>query len=228
MQIDQSLTNAITNAIEERVQKNEMFTAFDITLAVQEECRKDGVTHPTHKEIKEFIHDNMKLELSYTSSFVDVGAPTKAKLYYPQGNDPQHYIPKPRNNITSNPTVTPATPQTPLVVVVKKSVTKEGKLTIPASFLRSIGKQTNVAVLALDMSMVLARRLCLFAEHTHAPKTYSVLNKCKVNRYGNIRIAGKYLKHIRGSHEYIITLHNGTKEIIIEPARVQNNAITNN
>lgn len=97
---DAATQTLIRQVVDEKVNANEMFTAFDVSLAVKPLCKKDGLEEPRHRFIKNDIHQEVYQYVSmgiYQSQPWDVGAPEKAILYYPTGSDPNAYIPRPRN-----------------------------------------------------------------------------------------------------------------------------------
>jgi retron-type reverse transcriptase len=88
----------------ERVKAGEMFTAFDITLAV----RKIGGS-VRHHEVREVVHElyeQGRMGAAYTRSLIDVGSPTKPYLYHRYSDDPSGY----RTPATPTPTATPPVP----------------------------------------------------------------------------------------------------------------------
>jgi hypothetical protein len=112
----------IHEVVTQRVQGDEMFTAFEISLAVQESARERGLPVERHRDMRGTIHEEMTTLLSgglYQRSLQNVGAPEPAYVYYPQGGDPTQYVPlsrrdgnqgKPKAGITPTPIHKPVNP----------------------------------------------------------------------------------------------------------------------
>jgi retron-type reverse transcriptase len=91
----------------ERVKAGEMFTAFDITLAV----RKIG-GNVRHNEVRDVVHElyeRGRMGAAYTRSLIDVGSPTKPYLYHRYSDDPSSYrTPAPPSPAAPPPPAPPA------------------------------------------------------------------------------------------------------------------------
>ncbi len=105
---DAATKRMVEALVEEHVKANEMFTAFDITLAV----RKIG-GNVRHQEVRDLVHEiyeQGRMGAAYTRSLIDVGAPTRPYLYHRYSDDPSSY----RTPATTAP-VTPPPPAPGLV-----------------------------------------------------------------------------------------------------------------
>jgi RNA-directed DNA polymerase len=97
---DAATKRMVEALVDEKVKVGEMFTAFDVTLAV----RKIGGS-VRHQEVRDLVHEiyeNGRMGAAYTRSLIDVGAPTKPYLYHRYSDDANSYR-----------APAPATPATP-------------------------------------------------------------------------------------------------------------------
>ena len=96
---DDNVTNAydasimhdeVMQAVTDRLNNSEMFTAFDITKSF----RNNGVKYP-HNEVKKIVHNMFKDGIiGYDRIRTDkTGAPVQPFLYFPIGADPSTYQP---------------------------------------------------------------------------------------------------------------------------------------
>ncbi len=86
---DAATRQMVAQIVEDKVKVGEMFTAFDVTLAV----RKIGGS-VRHQEVRDLVHDlyeKGRMGAAYTRSLVDVGAPTKPYLYHRYSDDATTY-----------------------------------------------------------------------------------------------------------------------------------------
>lgn len=86
---DAATKRMVEALVEERVKAGEMFTAFDITLAV----RKIG-GNVRHHEVRDLVHElyeHGRMGAAYTRSLIDVGSPTKPYLYHRYSDDANTY-----------------------------------------------------------------------------------------------------------------------------------------
>ena len=98
--------NLIEEVVTEKVDADELFTAFDISLAVQDRAKATGVPTERHRHMKNSIHTELQQYLDtqvYSRSLQDVGAPTQAFVYYPTGSDPSAYVPRSRSDSSPQP-----------------------------------------------------------------------------------------------------------------------------
>jgi len=106
-----AVSGLIFDIVTERVNGGEMFTAYDITLAVQDRLKKDNAFDPTqhrHRHLRNDVHREISTYLTsnvYNRTLQDVGAPTPAFVYHPPGSDPSTYTPRLQHD-----TPQPATP----------------------------------------------------------------------------------------------------------------------
>ena len=91
----------ISEVVTKKVDNDEKFTAFDVSLDVKERAKKDGVPSERHRQMKRAIHSEMDSYISnglYEKTLVDVGAGNPAFLYLPTGSDPDEYTPRTRQD----------------------------------------------------------------------------------------------------------------------------------
>jgi hypothetical protein len=165
----------IDDVVDEKINAQEMFTAFDISL----EVRRRGGTE-RHREMKGYIHDVMKDKVqngdyNTTSVAIPNGNPPQAILYYHAFSDPSTYKPlnrqAPQNQ--PQPAVQPALQASPqqadynytavtndsqdgddtsavdgLVSVGKFHLDSRDRLLVPTKFLRDAGFNAGDKVLA--------------------------------------------------------------------------------
>ena len=89
-------SDLISQVVQQRVNGDEMFTAFEISLAVQDLAKSSGKEVERHRHMKDEIHSQLQTYVDsglYKKEMWDVGAPAKAFLYYPVTKDPSGYVP---------------------------------------------------------------------------------------------------------------------------------------
>lgn len=93
---DQPTLDLIQETVDEKIDRNVMFTAFEVSLEVKDKCRKNGLNVPSHSNIKADIHNAISNYLStgiVSRRLQEVGAPSPAYVYYPPGSNPDNYVP---------------------------------------------------------------------------------------------------------------------------------------
>jgi hypothetical protein len=91
----------IVEVVDEFINGDVMFTAFDISLKVQEKLQAAGLPRERHIHLKNTIHREVQPFVDqklYEQTLHDVGAPSRAFLYHPTGTDPNAYTPRDRND----------------------------------------------------------------------------------------------------------------------------------
>jgi hypothetical protein len=91
----------IREKVDEFVQEKRLFTAYDISKAVQAELKSQDLPFERHRDLKGDIHQEVSACLAtgnYVQTLHDVGAPTRAFLYLPQDADPNDYVPQDRKD----------------------------------------------------------------------------------------------------------------------------------
>lgn len=92
----------IREVVDGKINKEEAFTAFDISCDVKELAKQRDLPTERHQDMKDEIHNSISQFVSqdlYCRALCDVGAPSKAFVYYPSnGYDPANYTPRPRND----------------------------------------------------------------------------------------------------------------------------------
>lgn len=125
----------IQEVLEEKIDNDEMFTAFDISLIVKDMAKTAGETPERHRHMKNDVHKEMQNYLNsgiYTKSLWDVGAPSKAILYYPTGSNPAVYLPQRRTRVPQTPAPTTAAVVSATPSVSASSSCPVGQLIAPA------------------------------------------------------------------------------------------------
>jgi hypothetical protein len=105
-----STLDLIREVVTEATDKDQMFTAFDISLQVKELAEERGELVERHRHMKGAIHQEIAQYLDsdlYERQLMDVGAPTKAFVYFPEGQDPSGYRPKKRRDSQAAPVASP-------------------------------------------------------------------------------------------------------------------------
>lgn len=167
-----SLTlSLIKEVAEQKVRNKELFTAFDVTLASQACLKKKGIFDYTchrHQHLKDDVHKVVESHVAsgeYSRNLQDVGAPSKAFVYFPAGGDPSTYVPLTRTDspapVSNDPYTinVPGVGQAHAVASVVPTNTPDsntgdgldygrtpdarGCLTVPANLLRAAGFQHN-------------------------------------------------------------------------------------
>jgi len=149
----------IVEIVEEKVNADIMFTAFDISKEVQKALVSDNLPFERHTHLKGTIHREITSYTQtnvYQATLVDVGAATQAFLYHPQGEDPNNYVPQQRQVKTCHAQSGTTTPDPGTTQVLSISTTdddddgdgqdtggrscdQQGRLCVPAQVLRSAG-----------------------------------------------------------------------------------------
>ncbi len=168
---DSNTQSLIEQEIDQKVQQNVMFTAYDITIAVQETLKSQGSFDPSvhrHRHLKRDIHRAAGSAIStgqFQQTLRDVGAPTQAFVYHPIGSDSTTYMPIKRKDSLADgkAAVQPSSPhainvpaQSTAVVDadddandagdgsdVGRVADQRGTLAVPAFLLRQLGLKFN-------------------------------------------------------------------------------------
>jgi len=85
----------VVEVVTQKVDGDEMFTAFDVSKVVQARQEEDGVPIERHRNMKNVVHREMEQYVDsgiFEKTLHDVGAPTSAFLYHPVGTDPEDYV----------------------------------------------------------------------------------------------------------------------------------------
>ncbi|MHA1948251.1 MAG: hypothetical protein ACW99G_02645 [Candidatus Thorarchaeota archaeon] len=91
----------IVETVDEFVNGDILFTAFDISLKVQSKLASANLPRERHLHLKNQIHREVQPFVDqnlYEQTLHDVGAPSKAFLYHPIGVDANTYTPHKRND----------------------------------------------------------------------------------------------------------------------------------
>jgi bifunctional DNA-binding transcriptional regulator/antitoxin component of YhaV-PrlF toxin-antitoxin module len=195
----------IEGVIREKVDRGEMFTAFDITR----EARRRGGTE-RHRHMKPAVHqffDGGVMGSDYTRTLIAIpGAPCPAWLYHPTGAGPAGYQPLDRSKMNHGTTAARRSGAGP-----GYGVDKRARICVPVRFLRRVGLRPG------DEAVVVADRtgsgLALTRTRPRAGRK-AVLASYRVDRYGNVRIAQGILQRARlGGQSY--ELAGDTRKVVL-------------
>lgn len=208
---DQTTQNLIAEVVEQFTDEDRLFTALDISKEVQERLKADGqfdFQSHRHKAIKNDIHRQLRTYVDnglYHQELQDVGAPTKAFVYYPDGGDPNSYVSIARKDsqVTPSSATVDSTVGTP---VVNQSTSDDdegdekdsgrtpdarGTLCVPAILLRASGFAfRDVAYLSRngnDSVLILSKQV---------PAGATSLSHYTVDHSNNVRVTKANLDHI--------------------------------
>lgn len=150
-----NVSAVIREVVKEFVQADKMFTAYEVSKAVQE--RGVRVRHLNLKdEVHQVIHEEA-MPQNYTRMLVDVGEPVQPWLYYPMSADPWKWEPLSRNNAQQQqPLMLPAIQAVPLAITGTAlpadayGLDARGRLCIPIKLLKgmNVGPKDKVSAVA--------------------------------------------------------------------------------
>jgi len=186
----------IADVVTAKVDNDEQFTAFDVSLDVKEQAKKEGVPVERHRQMKGTIHtemDNYVANGLYEKTLVDVGAGSPAFLYHPTGSDPDDYTPRTRRD--AKPTTKPTTPPANVLGLSiaddddddeddgdtsnskNRKGDKRGTLGVPNVFVRNAGFQQGQRVYASSGNHN-GKPALVLCKNCSAPLTSYVVNDC--------------------------------------------------
>lgn len=147
--LNTSTQNLIAEVVGEKTALDEMFTAFEVSLEVQQRARGRGEAVERHGEMKETIHQELDRFLQtgvFQRELRDVGAPSTAYVYYPDGEDPTNYQPMARRGDSRKPAApsTAVTTGSPAVAVATAPAQTDKNM-VPklATDCASLGRHTD-------------------------------------------------------------------------------------
>jgi len=199
----QATLDLIKSVVDEKVNRDEMFTAFDVSVEVQERAKTAGIPTERHREMKRFIHDEITVYLSsglYEKTLKDVGAPEKAFVYFPVNGDPDNYQPRDRGNKTPAPTMAlPASIPMPQVVTAPGdkvlSPDARGSVSVPRGMTRALNFASGEEVVVVadqhngQPCLVISRMVDKDANQ-------AILTQYTVNPNRNLRVTVKALRKL--------------------------------
>lgn len=187
----------IIETINQLVQNNKMFTAFDITRQVWRVSKIFNEHAPTfpHRAMKSEIHNFMQPYVQqgvYLKTLIDVGADTPAYVYHPINSDATTYV-----SLMHNSQMPPPVHDGDLKEI--RSTDARGTLCIPAYMVRQIANSgDNLYVIAMPEKLILSK------QHV-SDISY------KIDEYCNARITEAQLKILNNQgNEFEITKKNDT------------------
>jgi hypothetical protein len=235
----------ISEVVRSFVDQKQMFTAFEVTVAVQkkgiDEDLWDDDDKPKHKALRNDIHDEINTFLAsgeYSRVLADVGAPHKAFVFYPAGGDPDQYV----NPLTPSggtktkssdiayvpkdpPSATTGTTSPSTARTRKQTVRDRGKVTdrrgclcVPSKLVRSLGWKSFAHVFAVKgtMSGKNIMRLKIHRGNKVPPRQ---VGRYTIDKGSNIRIApGALQKAGMRDGQYKFKAQKGTDSIVVSMA----------
>lgn len=219
----QTTFELLQESIDKFIAQDRLFTAFDVTVFAKGLASERGLSiSERHKELKNDIHDIVDRYVGsiYEKQLWDVGAPTKAFLYYPVGIDPNSYQPLDRNKlVTTNKVATTYITSNPNNTVVPTLVPDtddgdgtdhgrkpdhRGSLTVPSYLLKSVGlKSGDKASVTQDNDTLVIKK----------DVVSNLLTLYTVDHSNNVRITKSILEKIGNSAGYDFEL-DGDKVLI--------------
>ncbi len=207
--LNTSTQNLIAEVVGEKVDNDDMFTAFEVSLLVQQRARARGEATERHGEMKVTIHEEMDRYVQtgvFQRKLQDVGAPTTAYVYYPDGEDPANYQPMGRRG--ANPAPTPSTSTSPAVgaaTAVKNLVPKtstdcaslgrhtdnRGTLTVPAILMLAANFRPHDKVVCYADDTDGGTSVAVISHQT--PPHVDALTEYTVDKDCNVRITATQL-----------------------------------
>lgn len=218
-----NVLNVIVDEISNRVNGNEMFTHYDITLAVRNQFSNDKIYH---KDIKHDIQIECERFLgfgAYDRVLRDMGNGQKAFVYYPQGSDPSGYVPnhQPVSAASSSSSVTVVSPpqqqtQTSTQIMIKVATGRvpdaRGSITVPSKLLEAAGFGVGDIVL-ISYTRTPVQEILVAKD---VPNGYNRLTTYKVDKNNNVRIT-KYQLLAAGMGSGSYEFERNGNEIVVRP-----------
>jgi hypothetical protein len=203
---DTATLNLIDDAVAQKTRDREMFTAFDISLAVQENLKSQNQfdhNQHRHRHLKNDIHRSLNTAVAsgaYSQSLQDVGAGTPAFVYYPAGGNPSSYVPlkrtdAPKAALTANASGPHSinVPMTSVIAVaalvndndgdgldVDRKPDARGTICVPSFLLRSVGFNPGDMAYAVAGKDSKGNYLIVGPPNTDSVTTYTVDHSCNV------------------------------------------------
>jgi bifunctional DNA-binding transcriptional regulator/antitoxin component of YhaV-PrlF toxin-antitoxin module len=183
--------------VHEKVTSNKLFTAFEISLEVQEKARQQGVSVERHRDMKSEIHEAIAVYSvinggTYDRTLMDVGAPgnVSAWVYHPENVDPyKEYKPldrTPFDNPQMIPTAQPVVTATAIPVKLPDGAHKidsQGRICFPVEMVKSLNLTPE------DTCMVTFGTKGQVSIKKDAPADPASNTPYSVDVYGNVRVS---------------------------------------
>lgn len=148
---DSTTMGHIEEVVQEFVDDQRMFTAYDVTIRVREIVGRS--VQVRHNDIKNDIHREMAQHLDgdWQKTLCDVGAPVPAFVYYHFMSDPNSYEPHKRSDSQQATATSSGASSTPVQQAIADSdsitvgssdsfnVDGRSRLLIPASYMKHLG-----------------------------------------------------------------------------------------
>lgn len=198
----------IREVVTQKVNANVMFTAWDITLDVQNLARQKNIPTERHRDLKGTIHQEVDQYVGqgvYQRTLRDVGAPVQAFVYHPNGTNASSYVPHQRHDSPKASIVVTATPIVATVPSISavddddddnkdnigRKTDARGTVSIPNYLVCQAGFNTgDVAYVVMQQSTQKSTGFpcTVLAVSKQAKAGSPVLTKYTVDNYNNIRI----------------------------------------
>lgn len=202
--------------VKEFTNSNKVFTAYDVTKAVQAEQLNSGIKQPTrHLEMRNYIHDKVCAVSGYMRKL--------EKL--PNGGEAYHYKPvNPVQQVTTKPLGSVAPYKAFVPVSFSQSVNsvnnppttqlcnrdKRGSISVPSRFV------TQLAPTAERVSVYKDSQGKLFIQPDNFPHKQQTdyITSYTIDSHKNVRVTKKTLSNLSHNGPYQVSLDNG--EITVE------------
>lgn len=209
---DTATQQLIEQTVSDKVQKNELFTAFDVTTAV----RKQSSGRVFHNEVKKVVHklyDSGVMGPDYTRSVaVNLNVSPQPFLYHPMSADPTQYgqVQSDPNDAVASNGATSDDSDGDDEEDEPYGVDGRNTLCIPSMFLRALGfKNGDTAYISLDTmgnSLVVTKK-----------PLANLLSRYTVDSYDNVRIT-QYVLQRGGIGGKKFNIEGDAKKVIIRKA----------
>jgi len=168
-------TKQITNAIDQFIMGDSLFTAFDVTKQI----RHAGL-HVFHREVKKVMDFYDMDSHDYKRELRQVSPGVEAFVYFPRWADVDDYDPNdvPTFNLSSSQNAPAAKTKVTLSVGATGILDKRGRFTVPAKYVRSIDLRPYSQVTFDNQNGVITIRKADVAD----------IKSATVDKYFNIRV----------------------------------------
>jgi hypothetical protein len=148
----------VAQVVEENVDNEVLFTAWDVTLAANAKAKKQGIDGERHKNIKRKVHEIMNdyvFDGTYLRTYGDAGEnrDVQAFIYHPVGTDIEDYLSSKRTvavNVKTPVTKAPIAKKAKDLAIAGRAVPdNRGRICVPAKVVREAGYMNGDTVSVL-------------------------------------------------------------------------------
>lgn len=203
----------------ENVTSARMFTAFEVSLEVQNRAKQQGVLPERHRDMKSDIHDAITEHSvlsggNYIRTLMDVGAEDQAWVYHPQGTDATTtYKPLDRSGhgTAVPPVVTAHASPKSVVPDGAHKIDSGGRICFPVSMVKKLGLEAedNCMVTFGTQGQVSLKKTAATDPATNTP--YSV------DEYGNVRVSRFTLRKAGLEGTELFKFTESADEVVASP-----------